>query len=108
MGGLYEFDDILTEISRGNMQSFSNGESWVVTQVHKAPRKTAIEIFFAVGNMNEVLELEDEIIEFGRKLGATVLLASGRKGWLRRKMQTDVRWRSCKWRTHSAVFMRDI
>jgi hypothetical protein len=82
MGGLYTLNDILTAIAEGRMQSFVEGESWVVTQVCQFPRQKVLEVFAAVGDLDDLRILHDRIIAFAAEIGAGVIRAYGRKGWL--------------------------
>ncbi len=81
-GGYYHVDDILENIKQGVMQSFTDGNSWVITQVHDFPRKRVVEIVYAIGDM-EVLskELLEQVETFARSVSANDVIASGRPGW---------------------------
>jgi hypothetical protein len=48
-GDLYTFDDIMALIKEGKMQSFTCGDTWIVTQVNEFPRKKVLEIALVVG-----------------------------------------------------------
>lgn len=81
-GGLYTFEDILDCINSGTMQSFSDGNSWIVTQVHEFPRKKVVEIAYGIGDGEVLLgPLQKEIENFARSIGAEALIATGRFGW---------------------------
>ena len=54
MGGLYTLNDILTAIAEGRMQSFVEGNSWVITQVMSFPRAKVLEVFAAVGDLDDL------------------------------------------------------
>jgi hypothetical protein len=80
-GGLYTFDDVMDHISRGLLQSFSDGNTWVITQVHTFPQKKVVDIAFIVGDVAAAVKLQPEIEEFAKSIGASALTASGREGW---------------------------
>lgn len=82
-GHTYTLEDILHEISEGHMQSFVDGESWVVTQIVSFPRKQYVEIVFAVGNLDELKRIYPLLERFAREIGADGLRAFGRPGWMR-------------------------
>lgn len=100
-GGFYSFDDIIEAINSGKMQSFSDGESWVVTQVHEFPRKKAVEIAYGIGNSEAMLGvLQDRVVEFAKSIGASTIIATGRIGW--HKTAGD------DWKMLSANFVREL
>lgn len=100
MGGFYTVDDILSLIKEGRMQSFSNGLTWVVTQVHEFPRRKVVDIVFLIGDLKGAKELEADIDEFAKSIGATAVIATGRMGWLNRAF--------AGWRPHSCNFIKDL
>jgi hypothetical protein len=80
-GGFYIFEDIVEMIHSGQMQSFADGDNWVVTQVHKFPRKTVLDIVLVIGEMDAVLAMEDKLVAYKEEVGADVIIATGRLGW---------------------------
>lgn len=82
-GDTYTFEDILHEINEGHMQSFVEGESWVVTQIVDFPRKRYLEIVFAVGNLDELRVIYPLLEQFAGEIQADGLRAFGRPGWMR-------------------------
>jgi hypothetical protein len=82
-GDTYTFEDILFEIDQGNMQSFAEGESWVVTQIVDFPQKRFLEIVFAIGNLDELKAIYPRLEDFARDNVCDGLRAFGRPGWMR-------------------------
>lgn len=99
-GGLYTFDDIVAAVRVGKMQSFANGDSWMVTQVAEFPQKRVLDIVFAVGNTDELSEIESEVIGFARSHGIEFMMANARPGF--DKVKSD------GWTKVSATFVKDI
>jgi hypothetical protein len=97
-GGLYTFDDILDQIHSGKMQSFTDGQSWIVTAVHRFPRKTVLEVVLVVGSLDALKSMECQLLAFKEEVGAQMLMASGRLGWL--KVKSD------NWKAVSVNFVR--
>ena len=53
------------------MQSFVDGNSWPITQVVSFPRAKVIEVFAAIGDLDDFRILHDQIIDFApRKTSA--------------------------------------
>lgn len=80
-GGFYTFEDILDCIHRGTMQSFADGDTWVITQVHEFPRKKVVEVAYVIGDMDTLKRMEAKVEKFAREIGADMLIATGRLGW---------------------------
>ena len=60
MGGLYTVQDILNLIAIGRMQSFTEGDSWAVTQIAVTPRCEMLEIIFMLGSLSECRILHEQ------------------------------------------------
>lgn len=86
-GGFYTMSDILDQIDAGAMQSFAKGDSWLVTRILDFPRRTAIEVVFAYGDLDDLKAMESEVEQFRSDVNADCLLASGRMGW--KAVKTD-------------------
>ncbi len=91
-GDTYTFEDILNEINEGHMQSFADGESWVVTQIVDFPRKRYLEIIFAVGDLQDLKEMYPRLEEFARANLCDGMRAFGRPGWMRQFEIDKVGW----------------
>ena len=82
MGGLYLVDDLLSAIAEDRMQSFAIGNSWAVTQVSQFPRAKRLQIIAAVGDMEDMVQLHDRILEHASGINAGLVSAFGRRGWM--------------------------
>lgn len=82
-GGLYTFNDVMELISQGKFQSFAEGNTWLVTQVHVFPRKKVLDIVFVVGDLKDLPALEKQMLAFKESIGADHMSATGRLGWNR-------------------------
>lgn len=80
-GGLYEFEDILDAINNGHMQSFSDGDSLVVTRISHFPRKKVLEIIIALGTIEQLMAIEPRLVDFAKEWGCSAMMAYGRLGW---------------------------
>lgn len=81
-GDLYTVDDVFAAVQRGEYQSFSDGDSLVVTSVRQFPRRKALEIILAVGTLEQIYAIQPRVVAFARDNGCEVMLASvGRDGW---------------------------
>lgn len=76
-------EDVAAAVKEGRMQAWTRGDSLVVTEVRQYPKATALNVFLAVGNLEEVLSLIPEMVEFGKQHGCTKMRMQGRRGWAR-------------------------
>lgn len=76
-------EDVARAVEEGRMQSWTNGDSLVVTEVLGFPKAKVLNVFLAVGNLSEVLDLIPEMAAFGREHGCTMMRMQGRRGWAR-------------------------
>lgn len=97
-GGLYTFGDVLESLARGEMQSFTKNDTMVVTQIRDFPRRTVLDVLFAVGDIDEVIALvDDQVTSFAKDIGVTMITSTGRKGW---KKRMTPGWRD-QWSSYS-------
>lgn len=79
-GDTHTIEDIQHAIARGEMQCFVHGNSFAITEIIKAPRKTYLNIFLVVGDLS-ITELHHEIAKFAKQAGCSHMQAFGRPGW---------------------------
>ena len=103
MGGLYVLNDILTEIAQGRMQSFVEDESWALTRVAQYPRAKVVEVLAVVGRLDKARVLHDRILVFAAEIGAGIVMAYGRSGWM-----PDAEKRGWKIKTKNYVYQKEM
>jgi hypothetical protein len=81
MGNTHSLDDIRAMLETGAMQSFTNGETWAVTQILDLPRKRVLELFLVVGNLENFRGLYNQIMDFAEEQGCDLVRGYGRDGW---------------------------
>lgn len=99
-GGLYTFEDIYEAVMVGDMQSFSEGDSWAVTQIGVFPRRRVLDILFAVGKLEELMKVEEKIVNFAREQGIDMIMANGRRGFEMFMLQG--------WKMVSSTYVKDM
>ena len=102
-GDLYTVQDILDELEANTMQSFVEGESVAITRIALYPRCKVVEVLAVVGKVDEARVLHDRVLIFAAEVGAKVIQAYGRKGWLH-----DAQRRGWKVIAENYVYARDI
>jgi hypothetical protein len=90
-GNTHEIDDVVAGVRSGALQAFSSENAFVVTEIAVAPRKKWLNVFLAVGQLDEVMELQPQVEAFGREQGCEFMVMTGRKGWL--KVLPEYGWR---------------
>ena len=103
MGNLYSVQDILSEIAANKMQSFVDGESVAITRIAVYPRAKVVEVLAVVGKLDEARRLHDRILVFAAEIGAGVIQAYGRSGWM-----PDAQRRGWKVIAENYVYQREM
>ena len=93
-GKTYGPEDVARAVADGRMQAWTAGDSLVVTEVLTFPKTRALNVFLAVGTLEDVMSLQPTLEEFGRQHGCSVMRMEGRKGW--RRVLPDYGWRENK------------
>ena len=90
-GNTHAPEDVAKAVEEGRMQAWTRGESLVVTEVREFPKFSALNVFLAVGNLDEVLSLIPDMEAFARAHGCKTMRMEGRKGW--RRVLPDYGWK---------------
>jgi hypothetical protein len=96
----YTLDDIEDALLSGKMQSHVYGNTWIITQVYEFPRSTAVNILFAVGDLEDTLEGAKMIESWAKALGAKTITFTGREGWQELKVPG--------WKKVGVIYSKDI
>ena len=80
-GNTHGPEDIARLVDEGRMQSWTKGDSFVVTEIVEYPRKKVMNVVIAVGDLQEVLSLIPAIADFGKDHGCESMRMQGRRGW---------------------------
>jgi hypothetical protein len=100
-GDLYTIQDILAAIAESRMQSFAEGNTWAITEVHTFPGRKVLDICYVVGDLEDAEKLHDRVIEFAKSIDATLVRAFGRQGWEKHAEKNG-------WRTVGQTYHKDI
>ena len=82
-GGEYSVGDVVQEVLRGDAQSWATEHAWIITRVIDAPRLKTLHFWLASGEMDEVLELSERVMDWARSIGCAKATMHGRLGWVR-------------------------
>lgn len=82
-GDTHEYVDIVDGVLCGRFHMWPTENSCLITEILVYPRKRVLHVFLAGGELQEILNLQDSLIQFGKENGCSSLTMSGRKGWLK-------------------------
>lgn len=82
-GGTHEFEDVVAMIKSGKAQLWQGPKGCAVTEIIVYPRKRVLHCFLAGGEMEQITDMIDSAIAWGKTQGCTGLTLSGRIGWSR-------------------------
>jgi hypothetical protein len=103
MGAVYTLGDIMERLDDGRMQSFSHGNSMLVTQVNVYPRARALDFLLAVGDLKDWPAIHDDAVAFADAHDISLIRAYGRRGWM--PFIRDHGWRSL---TTNQVYVKEL
>ena len=82
-GGTHCFDDVADGVRSGRMQLWQGPEGCAVTEIVVYPRSKALHVFLAGGKMEQIIDMIDSAVEWGRAVGCDTMTVAGRPGWER-------------------------
>lgn len=82
-GGTHTFEDVLDLILSGDMLFWPGEKSCMVTEIVQYPRKRAMHVFLAAGDLDEIKAMEPDLRWFAKKLKCDGISLAGRRGWVR-------------------------
>jgi hypothetical protein len=82
-GGTHTVEDAWKMIDEGRAELWVFGQSVMVTQMIKTPRKMELQVWLAAGALPDMEVLEKQITEFANVAQCDRMVFSGRKGWER-------------------------
>jgi hypothetical protein len=103
MGGLWLASDLVSDVMAGKKQMFCLNDSIAVTQISLYPRAKVLEVIVAVGDLDELRQLHDNLLKFAAEVGANVVQAYGRRGWI-----PDATQRGWKVKARAFTYQREM
>ena len=90
-GGTHIFEDIAEGIIEGRMQLWPSPRGCIVTEIVVYPRKKVLNLFLAGGELDQIVDMNDDITAWGIENGCTAGTMSGRIGW--KKVLEPLGWK---------------
>lgn len=97
-GSTHSVDDVVERITSGKAVLFTEDDALILAEVRDYPEKRVLNIWMAVGELQDVLDLADKVMEWGRACGCTLAMFTGRQGWQR--ALRDRGWESTRVEMH--------
>ena len=82
-GGTHDFEHIADGIYRGTMQLWPAPKGCLVTEIVVYPKKKVLNVFLGDGELEQLADMHEDVIRFGKAHGCTAASISGREGWKR-------------------------
>lgn len=82
-GGTHVFEDVVQGITSGRMQLWPAPRGCAVTEIVLYPKKSVLHVFLAGGDMDQILDMIDSAVDWGRTQGCVSMTIAGRHGWQR-------------------------
>ena len=80
-GGTHNFDDVVEGLKSGVLQLWPTPRGCIVTEIVLYPRKRVLNVFLGGGELDQILDMHTDVIEWAKAQGCTALTMSGRAGW---------------------------
>lgn len=82
-GGTHEFSDIVDGLGKGHLQLWPTPRGCIVTEIVVFPKKRVLNVFLGGGELNQILDMHESVIDWARSQGCSALTMSGRAGWVK-------------------------
>ena len=82
-GGTHDYSDIVHGVENMAMFFWPAEKSCLVTEIVQYPKKRALHVFLAAGDLTEIKDMELSLQEFAKSLKCDAISLTGRNGWKR-------------------------
>jgi len=82
-GGTHLYEDIVKSIVAGEMQLWPAKDSCLVTEITVYPQKKVLHVFLGGGDLQEILGMHSDVVQWAISQGCESLTMTGRKGWVK-------------------------
>jgi hypothetical protein len=80
-GGTHDFEDIIEGLHKGVMQLWPTPRGCIVTEIVIYPKKKVLNVFLGGGELDQIMEMHESVIEWAKAQGCKALTMTGRFGW---------------------------
>lgn len=100
-GGTHQWEDIVEGIKASRMQLWPSERGCIVTEIVVYPRKKVLNIFLAGGELDQILDMNDDVRDWAKSHGCEAGIISGRIGWKKPLLKDG-------WKLMYANFQKEI
>ena len=100
-GGTHGFDDVVSGLQKGMLQLWPTPRGCIVTEIVVYPKKRVLNVFLGGGELDQILDMHDDVIEWGKAQGCSALTMSGRYGW-KKPLKAH------GWEAHHASYIKEF
>jgi len=100
-GSTHTIAQVIELLRQGKVRLFENKDGVIIGEIVQYPQFRAVGYWQIFGTLQDCLELDGPVSEWGRSEGCTVATAAGRKGWGRVGAPYG-------WRYHSSNFWKSL
>ncbi len=81
-GGTHDFDDIVEGLGRGCTSVVAGTSGGVSSRkLWLYPKKSVLNVFLGGGELDQIMDMHKDVIEWAKTQGCAALTMSGRFGW---------------------------
>ena len=80
-GGTHDFIDVAEGIYKGTLQLWPSPKGCIVTEIVVYQRKRMLNVFLGGGELDQILDMHQDVIQWAKAQGCTALTMTGRAGW---------------------------
>ncbi len=92
-GGTHDYDDVVAAVQTGQMQFWPAPLGCAVTEIVLYPKMKALHVFLAgADDMEQLLDMIESAVAWGREQGCTSMTIAGRQGWS--KILSKLGWKT--------------
>jgi hypothetical protein len=81
--GTHDYIHLVEGALSGQFHIWPTENSAIVTEFHNFPKERHLHIFLAGGDLEEIKQLHDNVVQFAEAAGCQALTLTGRPGWIK-------------------------
>lgn len=82
-GGFFAWDDVVQALQDGKLQFWPAPRGCIVTEIVTMPRRKVVNVFLGGGELEQLANMHDAVIDWAKAQGCTAATIHGRPGWER-------------------------
>lgn len=82
-GNTHDYVHIVDGIIAGRLHLWPAQNSAAITEFHDFPNKRFLHVFLAGGDLEEIRDMHDDMVQFAKDCGCSGISMNGRPGWVK-------------------------